>query len=218
MQPNHAQDDSDAPASRAAAKVAALRARVYPQPVHDAPAHCRCCHGPSFWDIYAINRLTSRSGRCCSSSTSNDTEPETPGWLGVVIAVALLVGAIGVAIYDASKLIMLLIAVGEIDALILPLGGDASVLFDRWKRNELVFWWIHSLSIWSTVPLLFAVLVACAYFEATASIYWLLVMPAITLVCALGAYHFLGYRNANRDLLDAVAAQLATPDADRKTR
>nr|UDO47017.1 hypothetical protein [Pandoravirus massiliensis] len=218
MQPNHAHDDSDTPASRAAAKVAALRARVYPQPARDAAAHCQCCHGPSFWDIYAINRLTSRSGRCCSSSSDGSAKSETPGWLGVVIAMGLLVGAIGVAIYDASKLIMLLIAVSEIDALILPLGGDASVLFDRWKRNELAFWWVHSLSIWSAVPLMFAVLVACAYFEATASVYWLLVMPAIALVCALGTYHLLGYRNANRDLLDAVAARLAASGVDRKTR
>lgn len=221
MQPNHAQDDDNAAAAGAAAKVAALRARVYPEPVNNAPAHCQCCHGLSFWDVYAINRVASHSDRCSSSSsssTSDGTKAETAGWFGIVVGTALLVGAIGVAIYDASKLVMLLLAVSEIDALVLPLGGDASVLFGRWKRNELVFWWIHSLSIWSTVPLLLAALVARVYFEATPSVYWLLVMPVLALLGALSAYHFLGYRNKNRDLLDAAAAKLAAVDADRKTR
>ncbi|AVK77509.1 hypothetical protein pmac_cds_821 [Pandoravirus macleodensis] len=223
MQPNRAQDnENDTAASRAIAKVDALRAHVYPQPVDDAPAHCQRCHGLSFWDVYAINSLTSCSGRCSSSSsslTSDSTKSETGGWFGIMAGIALLVGAIGVAIYDASKLVVLLLAVSEADALVLPLGGDASVLFNRWKRNELVFWWIHSLSIWSTVPLLVAALVARVYFEATASIYWLLAMPALALVCGLVAYRLLGYRNANRDLLDTVAAKLVTTiDTDRKNR
>lgn len=220
MQPNHVQDNEDDTAtSRAIAKLVALRAHVYPQPADDAPAHCRCCHGPSFWDVYTINRLTSHSGRCSSSSSASDNKKsETAGWLGIVVAIALLVGAIGIAIYDAGKLVVLLLAVSETDALVLPLGGDASVLFNRWKRNELVFWWIHSLSIWSTVPLLLAALVARVYFEATSSVYGLLAMPALALVCGPVAYHLLGYRNANRDLLDAVATKLAAADADRKNR
>lgn len=49
----------------------------------------------------------------------------------------------------------------------------------------------------------------------------MLAVPASTLVGALIAYRLLGYRSANRAVLDQVAARLADDDGvddDRKTR
>ncbi|AGO83406.1 hypothetical protein psal_cds_33 [Pandoravirus salinus] len=213
----------------AAAQVAAIRAYAYPEPAVEPPRaadHCACHRGPSLWDLYVINQMScarSRSGSCAKTDgKSNAADSGYPLWLQTVIGGLLLVCAVGASVYDASKTLVLWAMVAKADALILPLGGNASVLFDRWERGELVFWWIHSLSICSTVPLLLATLIARVYLNAPESVYWLLVLPASTLGGALVAYHLLGYRAANRAVLDQVAGQLAAAavddDDDRKTR
>lgn len=217
------------PTAAAAAKVAAIRAYVYPEPTVERPhgaGHCACHHGPSLWDLYVINQMT--SGRsaptsCGNSSSSSSNNNDTGGgrshWVEVVIGALFLVCAVAASIYDTSKTLVLRAMVGEADALILPLGGNASVLFDRWKRNELAFWWVHSLSICLTAPLLLAILVARVHLDAPESTYWLLALPALSLGSALAAYHLLGYRSANRTTLDEVTARLAAgDDVDRKTR
>ncbi|AVK74459.1 hypothetical protein pqer_cds_37 [Pandoravirus quercus] len=212
------------PTVAAAAKVAAIRAYVYPEPAVErrrAAGHCACHHGPSLWDLYVINQMTSRSAptSCGNSSSDNNSKGGRSHWVEVVIGALFLVCAVAASIYDASKTLVLRAMVGEADALILPLGGNASVLFDRWKRNELAFWWVHSLSICLTAPLLLAILVARVHLDAPESTYWLLALPALSLGSALAAYHLLGYRSANRAVLDKVAARLvAGDDADRKTR
>ncbi|QBZ80629.1 hypothetical protein pclt_cds_29 [Pandoravirus celtis] len=100
--------------------------------------------------------MTSRSAptSCGNSNSNNNSEGGRSHWVEVVIGALFLVCAVAASIYDASKTLVLRAMVGEADALILPLGGNASVLFDRWKRNELAFWWVHSLSICLTAPLL----------------------------------------------------------------
>ncbi|AGO81890.1 hypothetical protein pdul_cds_19 [Pandoravirus dulcis] len=214
----------------AAAKVAAIRAYAYPEPAVErahAPDRCGCPHGPSLWDLYVINQMSQtrcRSASSSGSSTTNNTDNGKPHWFEIVAGVLFLVCAVAASVYDASKLLVLLAMVGEADALVLPLGGQASVLFDRWKRSELAFWWIHSLSICSTALLALVALVARVYLGAPPSVYWALAVPASTLVGALIAYRLLGYRSANRAVLDQVAARLAAAtdddgvDNDRKTR
>lgn len=212
-------------ASAAAAKVAAIRAYAYPEPAAARPhahGHCGCPHhGPSLWDLYAINQMShTRRG---SASSGGSTDSGKPHWLEIMAGVLFLVCAVAASVYDASRLLVLLVMVGEADALVLPLGGQASVLFDRWKRSELAFWWIHSLSICSTALFALAALVARVYLGAPPSVYWVLAVPASTLVGALATYRLVGYRNANRAVLDQVTARLAATDGDdvdddRKTR
>lgn len=219
--------NTESTASAAAAKVAAIRAYAYPEPAAaeraHAPGHCGCPHhGPSLWDLYAINRMSqTRCGSASSGGSTTSTDSGKPHWLEIVAGILFLVCAVAVSVYDASKLLVLLAMVGEADALVLPLGGQASVLFDRWKRSELAFWWVHSLSICSTALLALVALVVRVYLGAPPSVYWVLAVPASTLVGALIAYRLLGYRSANRAVLDQVAARLADDDGvddDRKTR
>lgn len=137
--------NTESTASAAAAKVAAIRAYAYPEPAAaeraHAPGHCGCPHhGPSLWDLYAINRMSqTRCGSASSGGSTTSTDSGKPHWLEIVAGVLFLVCAVAVSVYDASKLLVLLAMVGEADALVLPLGGQASVLFDRWKRSELAF-------------------------------------------------------------------------------
>lgn len=215
------------PAAAAAAKVASIRAYAYPEPAAEhahVHGHCGCPHGPSLWDLYAIDEMSRRRcGSASSGGSTANTDSGKPHWLEIVAGVLFVVCAVAASVYDASKLLVLLAMVGETDALVLPLGGQASVLFDRWKRRELAFWWIHSLSICSMALIALVALVVRVYLGAPPSVYWALALPASALVGALIAYRLLGYRSANRAVLDQVAARLAATDNDddaddRKTR
>jgi hypothetical protein len=207
-------------AALATTKVDAIRAFVYPaRAVDPAHGHCGCRRETSIWrDLYLIDHLrysapnnnTVANNDVGSNRSDNDSGKggDKLGWVGFVVAFVVLVCAMAAFVYDASRLLRLWAMVVEANAIILPVSGKVGALFDRWRRSELVFWWIHSISVCLAVPLSVAIFIARVCFGTSGWVYACFVPLMIAIVGARIIYRVCGYRDANRHTLDVVISRL----------